>query len=85
MKIIRQMTIMNISEAMKNKIKIQASCGIDLKMLDTYEEGLVLYIERKEIDIGAYKLLADYTTQNDLSLQLDIGNFIVSKNALPPR
>jgi hypothetical protein len=78
------MTIMNISEAMKLKIKIHASCGIDLKMLDTSEDGLVLYIERKAIDIGAYKLLADYTAQNDLSLQLDIGNFIVSKNALPP-
>jgi hypothetical protein len=69
---------------MKLKTKIHADCGINLKMLDTSEEGLVLYIERKEIDIGAYKLLADFTAQNNLSLQLDIGNFIVSKNLLPP-
>jgi hypothetical protein len=75
---------MNISEAMKLKTKIHESCGIDLKMLDTSEEGLVLYIERKTIDVSAYKLLADYTAQNELILQLDIGNFIVSKNALPP-
>jgi hypothetical protein len=75
---------MNISEAMKLKTKIHVSCGIDLKMLDTSEDGLVLYIERKAIDISAYKLLADYTAQNDLNLQLDIGNFIVSKNALQP-
>jgi hypothetical protein len=75
---------MNISEAMKLKTKIQASCGIDLKMLDTAEDGFVLYIERKAIGIDQYKLLADYTAQNYLSLQLDIGNFIVSKNALPP-
>jgi hypothetical protein len=74
---------MNISEAMKLKTKIHSSCGIDLKMLDTSEDGLVLYIERKAIDISAYKLLADYAAQNDLSLQLDIGNFIVSKNTLP--
>ena len=53
-------------------------------MLDTSEDGLVLYIERKAIDVSAYKLLADYTGQNNLILQLDIGNFIVSKNALPP-
>jgi len=75
---------MNISEAMKLKTKIHESCGINLKMLDTSEDGLVLYIERKAIDVSAYKLLADYTAQNELILQLDIGNFIVSKNALPP-
>lgn len=75
---------MNISEAMKFKTKILSNCGINLKMLDTSEDGLVLYIERKEIDISAYKLLADFTAQNNLNLQLDIGNFIVSKNLLPP-
>ena len=69
---------------MKLKTKIHDNCGINLKMLDTSEDGLVLYIERKEIDISAYKLLADYTAQNNLSLQLNIGNFIVSKNLLPP-
>lgn len=75
---------MNISEAMKLKTKIHANCGINLKMLDTSEDGLVLYIERKEIDVSAYKLLADYTAQNNLSLQLNVGNFVVSKNLLPP-
>jgi hypothetical protein len=75
---------MNVSEAMKLKTKIKTSCGIDLKMLDIPEDGLVLYVERKTLDIGAYKLLADFTAQNDLSLQLDIGNFIISTRALPP-
>ena len=69
---------------MKFKTKIQASCGIDVKMLDTSEDGFVLYIERKALDASSYKLLADFTAQNELSLQLDIGNFIVSKHALPP-
>ena len=73
---------MNVSEAMKFKREIQTRCGIDLKMLDIPEDGLVLYIERKAVDIGAYKLLADFTAENELSLQLDIGNFIVSKHAL---
>jgi hypothetical protein len=73
---------MNVSEAMKLKTKIKTSCGIDLKMLDIPEDGLVLYVERKTLDIGAYKLLADFTAQNDLSLQLDMGNFIISTRAL---
>ena len=73
---------MNVSEAMKLKTKIKTSCGIDLKMLDIPEDCLVLYVERKTLDIGAYKLLADFTAQNDLSLQLDMGNFIISTRAL---
>jgi hypothetical protein len=75
---------MNISDAMKFKREIQTKCSIDVKMLDTAEDGLVLYVERKTLDIGAYKLLADFTAQNDLSLQLDMGNFIISTRALPP-
>jgi hypothetical protein len=73
---------MNISEAMRYKREIQTSCGIDLKMLDTAEAGLVLYVERSSIDIGGYKLLANFAAQNELSLQLEIGNFIISKKAL---
>ena len=53
-------------------------------MLDIAKEGLVLYVERKTLNIDSYKLLADFATQNELSLQLDIGNFILSNHALPP-
>jgi len=75
---------MNVSEAMKFKREIQISCGIDVKMLDRDKDGLVLYVERKTLDIEAYKLLADFTAQNQLSLNLELGNFIISNNALPP-
>jgi hypothetical protein len=75
---------MNVSEAMKLKTKIKNISGIDLKMLDIPDDGLVLYIERKALDVSSYKLLADFTAQNDLSLQLDLGNFIISTHPLPP-
>jgi hypothetical protein len=70
-------------EAMRLKRAIRTGCGIDLKMLDIAEEGLVLYVERKILNVDAYKLLADFVAQNELSLQLDIGNFIISTRALP--
>jgi len=73
-----------MSEAMKFKREIQTTCGIDVKMLDFAKGGLVLYVERKTLDVSAYKLLADFSAENDLSLQLDIGNFIISTHALPP-
>jgi len=75
---------MNMSEAMKFKRGIQTSCGIDVKMLDTAEDGLVLYVERKILNVDSYKLLADFAIQNELSLQLDIGNFIISTHSLSP-
>lgn len=71
-----------MSEAMKYKTKIQTSCGIDVKMLDTAEDGMVLCVERKILDSASYKLLADFATQNQLNLQLSSGNFIISTHAL---
>jgi hypothetical protein len=76
---------MNMSEAMKFKREIQTSCYIDVKMLDTAEDGVVLYVDRKSLDAGSYKLLADFVAQNGLSLQLEIGNFLISTHALTPR
>ena len=74
---------MNMFDAMRFKRRIQTSCGIDVKMLDMAEEGFVLYVERRTLNTESYKLLADFATQNALSLQLDIGNFIISNNGLP--
>jgi hypothetical protein len=76
---------MNMSEAMKFKREIQTSCSVDVKMLDTAEDGIVLYVERKTIGSEAYKLLANFATENSLSLQLEVGNFIISTHALMPQ
>jgi hypothetical protein len=73
-----------MSEAMKFKREIQTSCNIDVKMLDTAEDGLILYVERKTLNADSYKLLADFAAENELSPQLDIGNFIISTHALTP-
>jgi hypothetical protein len=76
---------MNMYEAMKLKREIRISCGIDAKMLDFAEVGFVLAVERKALDVGSYKLLADFAAENNLCLQLDAGSFIISKQELPPR
>jgi len=74
----------NMAEAMRFKREIQTSYGINVKMLDTTEDGLVLYVERRSLNAETYKLLADFATQNELSLQLEIGNFIISTHGLLP-
>lgn len=67
---------------MKFKDEIQVSCGINVKMLDTAEDGFVLCVERKTLGVDLYKLLADFAAQNELSLQLEVGNFIISNHPL---
>jgi hypothetical protein len=74
---------MNISEAIKIKRQIQDCCGIETKMIDLPEVGLVLTVERSDLDMGSYKLLADYAAENNLNLQLELGRFIISNQPLP--
>lgn len=75
---------MNISEAMKVKRQIQECCNIVAKMMDMPEVGLILTVERSSLGNDSYKLLADYTAQNSLNLQLEMGRFIISNKFLPP-
>ena len=74
---------MNMSEAMKIKRQIQECCNIVAKMVDLPEVGLVLTVERSTLDKDSYKLLADYAAENNLNLQLELGRFIISNQALP--
>jgi hypothetical protein len=69
---------------MKFKREIQITCGIDVRMLDTTEDGIILYVERETLNVGSYKLLADFAAQKELSLQLEVGNFIISTHPLSP-
>ncbi len=73
---------MNISEAMRFKREIRAACGIEMNMLDTDEDGLVLWVERKTVEVSSYKLLADFASNKNLSLLLEVGNFFVSTHPL---
>lgn len=53
-------------------------------MADLPEVGLILTVERSTLDKDSFKLLADYIAENNLNLQLELGRFIISNQALPP-
>ena len=74
---------MNVSEAIRIKRQIQSVCNIETKMLDIPAVGLVLTVENNSITTDSYKLLADFADQNNLTLQLEMGKFIISNNGLP--
>jgi hypothetical protein len=73
-----------MSEAMKFKREIKAVTGLDPQMLDTAEDGYVLTLERSLVNKASYTLLAEFAAQNQLNLQLEIGRYIISTNALRP-
>jgi hypothetical protein len=75
---------MNMSEAMKIKRQIQDRCGIETKMSDLPEVGLVLTVDKSALDMASYKLLSEYTTENNLHLQLEMGRFLISNQSLSP-
>ena len=74
---------MNMSEAMKMKRQIIDCCGVETKMMDLPEVGLVLTVERSELDKDSYKLLADYAAENKLNLHLELGRLVISNQPLP--
>ncbi len=74
---------MNMSEAMKMKRQIVDCCGIETKMRDLPEVGLVLTVEKSELDMSSYNLLTDYAAENKLNLHLELGRLIISNKALP--
>jgi hypothetical protein len=73
---------MNMSEAMKIKRQIQDRCGVETKMCDLPEVGLVLTVDRSALDMNSYKLLSEYTTENNLTLQLEMGRYLISNQDL---
>jgi hypothetical protein len=74
---------MNMSEAMKIKRQLKDCCGIETKMEDLPEAGLVLTVEKSDLNRDSYKLLADYAAENNLTLHLELGRFIITNHALP--
>lgn len=73
-----------MSEAMKIKRQIQDRCGIETAMCDLPEVGLVLTVDRSALDMDSYKLLSEYTTENNLNLQLELGTYLISNQTLSP-
>lgn len=53
-------------------------------MGDLPEVGLVLTVEKSALDMGSYKLLSEYTAENNLHLHLELGRFVVSNQSMSP-
>lgn len=75
---------MKISEAMVFKRTIGANCSIDIKMLDTLNDGIVLTIEQNSVNPDALVFITDFVNQHKLSLLLESERYFISTNELSP-
>ena len=75
---------MKIFEAMVFKREIGASCSLDVKMLDTLKDGIVLTFEQSAVNHDALLYIKDFVSQHNLSLLLDSDCYFISTNLLKP-
>ncbi len=75
---------LKIFEAMVFKRAIGASCSLNVKMLDTINDGIVLSIEQNLVNSDELLFITDFVNQHNLSLLLDSERYFISTNALTP-
>jgi hypothetical protein len=75
---------MKIFEAMVFKREIGSSCALDVKMLDTLKDGIVLTIEQSAVNNDDLVYIKDFVSQHNLSLLLDSDCYFISTQALQP-
>ena len=75
---------MKIFEAMVFKREIDSSCSLDVKMLDTVKDGIVLTFEQSAVNSDDLIYIRDFVSQHNLSLLLDSDCYFISTQALQP-
>ena len=75
---------LNVFDAMILKREMQKNCSIDVKILDTSKDGLVLRIMENMVDKESLELISDFVNQHKLNILLDNGVYFISKKILYP-
>ena len=75
---------MKIFEAMVFKREIGTSCSLNVKMLDTINDGIVLSIDENLVNSNELLFITDFVNQHKLSLLLDSERYFISTNTLTP-
>jgi hypothetical protein len=75
---------MKMFEAMVFKREIGSGCSLDVKMLDTVKDGIVLTIEQNLVDRSNLEFITDFVNQHNLSLLLDSECYFISTNTMKP-
>ena len=66
------------------KREIGTNCSLDVKMLDTINDGFVLTIEQNLVNSDDLSTIKDFVNQHKLSLLLESERYFISSNILTP-
>ena len=75
---------LNVFDAMILKREMQTNCSVDVKILDTSKNGLILRIMENTVDGISLELIIDFVNQHKLNILLDNGVYFISKESLSP-
>ena len=75
---------LNVFDAMILKREMQTNCRVDVKILDTSKNGLILRIMENTVDGISLELIRDFVNQHKLNILLDNGVYFISKESLSP-
>jgi hypothetical protein len=75
---------MKMFEAMVFKREIGSSSSLDVKMLDTGKDGIVLTFEQSAVNNDDLIYIKDFVSQHNLSLLLDSDCYFISTQMLQP-
>ena len=70
-------------DAMILKREIVKNCNIDVKILETFKDGLVLRIENR-VNRTSLELLTDFANQHQLNILLQNEVYFISNEILEP-
>jgi hypothetical protein len=66
------------------KREIGAGSSLNVKMLETYKDGLVLTFEQNAVNSDDLEFIKKFVSQHNLSLLLDSESYFISTNVLKP-
>jgi hypothetical protein len=76
--------ILKMFDAMILKREMGTTCNIDVKILETLKDGLVLRIMENRVNRNSLALITDFVNHHELNMLLDNGVYFISKQVLAP-
>ena len=75
---------MKIFDAMIFKRKIGINCNIEVNIIETLSDGLILSIKEDSVNDSSLEFITNFVNQNKLNLLLEHERYFISTQALTP-
>ena len=76
--------MLRIFDAMVFKREIGNGCSVDVNIIDTLNDGLILSIKENSVNKTVLEFITDFVNQHKLNLLLDNERYFISTKALIP-